>query len=401
MFMSNNITDAQEIADAKKKVSTAKVAVLTRPEFCFYGTILAKLDFLYDNAIGTAAVDGKHMIFAPKFINSLPHRQVVFTVMHEIKHIVYRHIDRLKDRDPQLWNVAGDYVINNFLDHKGFDLIPGVLLDHKYDGMSTDDIYFALLEEKKNDPSFNPQPDHNDLLPPNSLDPTSSGKGGNANQKAVDDFVEQAIGEAMLQVEMNERRGIKSAGNVPADIKRYYEELMRPSVPWQTVLSRFLFGVSKTDYSFRRPSRRGMAMDLTLPGRYGNSMDCIDFAIDTSGSVSQKTFSKFISEIHEVFKQFNPENIGIMQFDDVIKDIRKVCSLEEFKTIEFKGGGGTTIQPVLKEYAKNDAKALVILTDGYFSHSKQDDPNKPVIWAIYDNPHFVPAFGSAVHFKLD
>lgn len=395
------MSNDEELALAKKKVSTAKVAVLTRAEFCFYGTIMAKLDFLYDDAIGTAAVDGKHMIFSPKFVNGLTHRQTVFLIMHELKHIVYKHIDRLKDRDPKMWNVAGDYVINNFLDSKGFDVIPSTLLDHQYDGLSTDDIYLKLMEQKKNDPSFDPSPDQNDLLPPNTLDPNANNQGATTNQKIVDDFVEQAIGEAMIQVEMNERRGVKAAGNVPGDIQRYYEELMKPSVPWQTVLSRFLFGVSKTDYSFRRPSRRGMAMDLTLPGRYGNSMDCIDFAIDTSGSVSEETFNKFITEIHEVFKQFSPENIGIMQFDDIIQDIKKVCSLEEFKQIKFKGGGGTTVQPVLQEYAKNDAKALVILTDGYFHHSKQDDPNKPVIWAIYDNPSFVPAFGSAVHFKLD
>ena len=43
-------------------------------------------------------------------------------------------------------------------------------------------------------------------------------------------------------------------------------------------------------------------------------------------------------------------------------------------------------------------KALIVLTDGYFYHTAEMDPNKPVIWLIYDNPHWQPPFGKAVYF---
>ena len=390
----------QDLKTAMKKVSTAKIAVITTPAFIFYGSILAKLKFIYDDAIKTAAVDGIHMILSPTFVNTLTHRQTVFLVMHELKHLVYQHIDRLNGRDPKLWNIAGDYVINNYLDTKKFDVIPGALLDHQYDGMSTDEVYFKLLQQQKNDPSSIPEPDHNDLLPPNAY-----GNGGNNpvdNLAKAKEFMDQAIAEAMVKTETAIRGGNKdAAANIPGDVARYYENLVNPTVPWQQVLQRFLFGVAKTEYSYRRLSRRSHSLDIPLPGLHGQSMDYIDFAIDTSGSVSEADFNKFISEIHEVFKTFSPQNIGIMQFDDIIQDTQKVCSLDEFSQIKFKGGGGTTIGPVLEAFKNNDAKALVILTDGYFGHNKNQDPQKPVIWAIYDNLQFTPEFGSVVHFTLE
>lgn len=393
------ISDA-DLALAKKKITTAKIAVITTPAFIFYGSILAKLKFIYDDAIKTAAVDGIHMILSPTFVNTLTHRQTVFLVMHELKHLVYKHIDRLSDRDPKLWNVAGDYVINNFLDHKKFDVIPSALLDHKYDGMSTDEVYFALKQQQKQDPSSIPEPDHNDLLPANTYGNSQGNSQANAN--LAKEFIDQAIAEGMVKAETAARNGdTEGMGNIPGDIKRYYEELVAPTVPWTQLLQRFLFGVAKTEYSYRRPSRRSESVGFIMPGMHGQSMDCIDFAIDTSGSVSEDDFKKFISEIHEVFRTFNPQNIGIHQFDDIVQDSRKVCSLEDFAKLEFKGGGGTTIGPVLQLFKDNDAKALVVLTDGYFPHNASQDPQKPVIWAIYNNKGFVPKFGTAVHFSLD
>lgn len=395
MTTSSNTPD---LADIKKMIATAKVAIITRGEFVFYATILAKLKIVLDERVGTASTDGIHLTFAPTFVASLDHKQRVFLLMHELKHVIYKHVDRRSDRNPKMWNVACDYVINNYLDHKGFSVIPNALLDHKYDGMTADQVYLQLMDQKKNDPSFDPQPDHDDLGTPNSQ---NGGTGSKQDIQTVNEYVNQAIGEAMVQVQMKERSGIKASGNVPAEVALYWEELTRPVINWRTALARFLFGVAKSDYSWRKPSRRGMSMDIYLPSLYGEGMDCIDFAIDTSGSVSEEVFNKFIAEIHEIFATFNPENIGITQFDTEIKDTRRVCSLDEFKEIQFKGGGGTDVRPALEQFKDSEGRALVILTDGYFGHSINDDPEKPVIWAIYDNPKFVPAFGEAIHFNLE
>ena len=391
-------TSQIDMASVKDAVATARVAVLTRSEFVFYAAILTKLHIEYDESIKTAATDGVRLIISPSFIMGLSHRQRVFLLMHELMHVIYKHVERLNNRDNKMWNVAADYVINGFLDTKGFDVIPSALLDHQYDNMTADEVYLKLMDKKNNDPSYDPSPDHPDLLPANSRSDNQGNK-QDANT-AVSDHVDKLIGEAMVQASMSDDAA-KAMANIPGAIQRYYHELMNPSVDWRTALARFLHGTAKTDYSWKRPSRRGLAMDMYLPSLHGESMDCIDFAIDTSGSVSENDFRKFITEIHEVFTTFNPENIGIIQFDTVIQDNRRVCSLEDFNSIEFKGGGGTIIAPVMKAFAESEGRALVVLTDGYFSHSAELDPGKPVIWAIYDNPNFVPAFGDVIHFNKD
>lgn len=90
-----------------------------------------------------------------------------------------------------------------------------------------------------------------------------------------------------------------------------------------------------------------------------------------------------------------------MQFDSILQSNDKCCSVQDFMKLEFKGGGGTKIEPVLEAYKTSKSKALIILTDGYLHQSIDIDPKKPVVWCVYNNPRFIPAFGTAIHFDKD
>lgn len=98
-------------------------------------------------------------------------------------------------------------------------------------------------------------------------------------------------------------------GNLTADLQRLFDRLTKPAIPWQRLLQRFFNALGKDDYSYRRPNRRYMPLDMYLPSVSSPTLGRIDFAIDTSGSVSQETFSYFISEVHHVLKRFKPEAI--------------------------------------------------------------------------------------------
>lgn len=380
-----------------KKVATAKVSLLTRPEFIFYSSILVNLKLLYTDKLKTAGVDGVHLFMNPDFVDTLDNKQLVFLLLHETMHMVYQHITRKGGRNHKLWNVAGDYVINNELDRIGIPVLAGALLDHKYDGLTTDAVYHKLQQDAKNG-APTPDPDFEDIMAPATQQAVAGATGATTpSNQVIEDKINDIIAGAVVQANQG---GSKSSGNIPGEISRYYENLLAPKVPWQTVLMRYMFGINKTGSSYKVPSRRGAALGLTLPGRRGKSMARIDFAIDTSGSVSTETFNQFISEIQFIFKKFNPKSIGIMQFDHTLKKRDVINEASEFNKIKFVGGGGTNIIPVLAEFAKNEAKALVVLTDGYFNSDSSMDPRKPVIWAIYDNPSWQPPFGQAVHFNL-
>jgi len=63
---------------------------------------------------GVAATDGVKFYIGPEFA-SYSANERAFIIAHELSHIILRHPWRIGDKDPMLWNIAGDYVINDAL----------------------------------------------------------------------------------------------------------------------------------------------------------------------------------------------------------------------------------------------------------------------------------------------
>lgn len=130
----------------------------------------------------TAATDFKHLYYNRNFIDRCSLDEVKFVIAHEVMHCVYDHFIRRESRDPSLFNMAGDYVINlelqdlsigSFPDadtmsdpafiefikeydpavykkyKKEFAGKPGVLCEEKYRDMVTEEIYEILKKDKE------------------------------------------------------------------------------------------------------------------------------------------------------------------------------------------------------------------------------------------------------------
>ena len=123
----------------------------------FFGTLCLRLKPVETEEVPTAGTDGKHLYYNRKFFLNMSDQQRVGLLAHEVMHVVFMHMVRLHERDHRLWNVAGDYVINLVVRDAGLHLPPTDLLDDKYAGMSTDEVYAEL---QKNPP---PEPDGNGL----------------------------------------------------------------------------------------------------------------------------------------------------------------------------------------------------------------------------------------------
>lgn len=383
--MSNQLTP-EEIQACTDKLVQARVSLITRPEYAFFTSIIMRMKQEVTRDVNTAGVDGRCFYYNPDFIASLTNKDIVFVMLHEIMHVVMQHITRKGDRDHRLWNIAGDYVINNYLDSLGTHLIPNILLDHQYDNMTADQVYAKLIEYDDKSAT----PDFDDLMMPNTKE----------DAEEIANEVDKAIAEGVVAAQQSANE--KAYGMLPNDLKLYYEQLTAPQISWQEYVKQFLFGTkAKKETDWRKPSRRGVALNIPLPGKKGKSLARIDFAIDTSGSVSQEMFQQFISEIAHILKKYDPTEVGVMQFDSELKSRDVVKSVKDLETLTFVGGGGTDVTEPLKAFAANNAKACIILTDGYFADAKHLNPHKPVLWAIYDNPKWKPPFGEAVHFELD
>ncbi len=87
------------------------------------------------------------------FIDRLDLKQVEYLLAHEVLHVAFEHMLRRGEREPQAWNVACDYAINQILEDEKIGRKPtgddAPLLDSRYRGMAAEDIYGELEEWTK------------------------------------------------------------------------------------------------------------------------------------------------------------------------------------------------------------------------------------------------------------
>ena len=94
-------------------------------KYPFFGSVVADTDYKENKGIATAATDGKTIYYNPDFLESLSVEQQTFVFAHEVCHIAFNHILRSEGKDPQIWNIATDAVINAFLKRDGLKMING------------------------------------------------------------------------------------------------------------------------------------------------------------------------------------------------------------------------------------------------------------------------------------
>lgn len=378
----------------EKALSKAKIAMMMLPDTVFFSTLCTSLEVVISDQVPTAGTDGRKLFINKDFFFGLTEAERIFLLAHETLHVAYLHPIRRGNRDHDLFNAACDYVINCELKQRNFQFIDGGLYDPQYAGMSAEEVYEKLLQQPKQ-----PQCSMPDLLCPVTGNQDKVNAHGLPQQlteeqiKAIENEVMAKVSQAAMMAEMS-----KQAGSVPSHIKRTLEELSKPKVNWKAVLARFFSDVNKADYSWAKPNRK--YLPNYLPKLHSVNLGRVDFAIDTSGSITVEQFNQFVSEVHGVLKMLNPNEIGVYQFDHALQGNNIVRNVRDIIKLPFKGGGGTSPECAIQEFIKNKAQALIVLTDGYFNGRRLTDPKRPVVWVIYNNESFIPPFGKAVHIKF-
>lgn len=382
--------------DTMQLISETKVKCITNQKATFIFNLLCRVGIEVTDRVPTAAADAEHLMVNPKFFESLTLDERVFLLGHEIMHYALMHPLRMKGLDHKVYNYAADYYINGQLVAMGLTMPKDGLYDRKYDGLSTEEIYTILMQ---NPPTEEPPQMGMDIVAGyGSPDKESSDAEGSGSTKTLEE-AQQAIEEIVMQAAMQaEMSG--HAGSIPQDIQRHLANLRKPKVLWKPILHRFLLDVQKADYAYNKPNRRWLPQDLIMPSLHSEALSTVDFAIDVSGSITDEQFAQFVSEVHSVFRQLKPKSINVMQFDHALSGFDTVKSLRDIEKIKFTGGGGTQPNVALERTKTTGAKAIIILTDGYFSMDLVN-PNKPVVWIVFDNKKFKPPFGKVIEYKLD
>jgi predicted metal-dependent peptidase len=188
---------------------------------------------------------------------------------------------------------------------------------------------------------------------------------GDADADDWKETVKRIIDNAKVLKEIEKRFGVKTIGDVPAGVERYFDYLDPPRVDWRRRLW----------YSIRAGVGRDVKRVWTreskkLPGYPGKIFigpSDIVVLVDTSGSIGEKELRRFVSEIYGIAEDVGARVVVIpwdaQAYPEVF--IEHPADVNLLKSGGLKGGGGTIIGPALEKAVLEypDAAAYVILSD--------------------------------------
>jgi len=374
--------------DAAEALKITKITMMMQRDTTFYTAILFSLKQVITEEISTAATDGRNLLINPEFFWDLPLNERITLLAHEVLHVALDHMHRRGNRNPELWNVAADYVINYCLVAANYKLPDGGLYDHQYANMTTEQVY-ALLDKKSDQEQQQliGQCNIDVQYPEQAKDPGSA-----VTQDEVTDIILRATTQAKAMGQ--------TPGSLPGEIDINLQRTLNPPLPWNIILSHYLTEFSKDDYTFKRPNRRFMP-DFYLPTAHSEAICNLAICVDTSSSVDEHQFNDFITKIYEMQKMMRPKKISVMAFNTHFVSEQELNEQDDpFKKLKFRGRGGTRIQPAHEWIAKNKPTVAIIFTDGEFNQTPPVDKGIPVIWLIYNNPGWKSTFGRVIHYNI-
>ena len=118
-------------------------------KYPFFGSVVASVGYEENKDIPTAATDGETIYYNSEYLEGLSVEEQTFVFAHEVCHIAFNHILRSEGKVPELWNIATDGVINQFLKRDGLKLAPGVVDMAEAINYDAEQLYEKLLQEKQ------------------------------------------------------------------------------------------------------------------------------------------------------------------------------------------------------------------------------------------------------------
>ena len=395
----------------------------------FLAAIAARIgtEYVESDRPALAWTDGKSIMINWKYLTTNEKFQdmsvdnVIFMVSHEVGHLLNLTIDRRGGRDQLMWNYATDYSINSDLinNRDSHDKPKPIgemyysdklitpenpkgqawLYDEKYNGMTCEQIYEKLLEDfKKEHGGKTPEQVEKEMegAVQKWLDQHAKGQqqlDEHATQEGMD---ETDKGRVMAQVRaVQKQMGGKEASKADSFLERAFDFLFQePPFDWRSFLNNYLKAFMKSDFTWKRPSRRSWGGGYILPGTNTDKHINLGIAIDTSGSVGDEQVREFLAHIAKIMHSFKTFNVDVWCFstqvhENTLKNYTKT-SQDQIKDYQLESFGGTEIKSNFKWIVDNKKKydVFICMTDGYDCINDLEFDYCPVIWGITGNDDF-------------
>ena len=395
--------------DTRDRLTKARVRMLLKHPF--WGNLATRMKIVEaSDWCSTAATDGRNFYYCTDFINKLDDDELVFLFGHEVGHCVFDHMGRRGDRDPQIWNMAGDYLVNDMLIQnnvgKKITAVP-ILWDPKYRDMTAEEVYDELVKNAvKIQVTLDMHMDGSGKE--GDEDGEGGGKASDGKSKSsgikIDEQTAKKIRDELKEAVLQSAQAA-GAGNTPAGIRRLIQQFTAPKMRWQDLLRIQLESSLKNNYSFMRPSRKAWHTGAVLPGMLPAEQLDVVVAIDMSGSISNEMALDFLSEVKGMMELYNSYTIHVYCFDTEIYNPVTFSDDygEDITTYEPMGGGGTDFDCCFEYMKREDInpKQFIMFTDGYPCGSWGDENYCDTLFVIHGNDNIAAPFSVTAHYTFN
>ena len=165
----------------KYDIATLKRKMLVK--YPFFGSVVASVGYKENKDIPTAGTDGETIYYNPEYLEGLSVEEQTFIFAHEVCHIAFNHILRSEGKNPELWNIATDGVINQFLKRDGLKIAPGGVDMTEAINYDAEQLYEKLLQEKQQRQQQSGQDNSQQNQQGNQQQSSGGSQGGNNQQQ--------------------------------------------------------------------------------------------------------------------------------------------------------------------------------------------------------------------------
>jgi predicted metal-dependent peptidase len=364
----------------EERMQKLTLSLLTHQKYRSLGGVImmGEASLFDEGPVSTAYTDGFNVRYCKKFIDGLSDPEARFVILHETMHKALLHLTTWQwmwKEDPKLANLACDYVINLLLYKSdaddGFIEMPAQgALDEQYEGMDAGEVFRKLKQEGKGGGE-----------PPGGFDEhgwEQAQQRSTEEQKELSEQVQSAL-----------QSGTILAGSKAGELDRAVREILTPKVDWSEALRDFITShcAGKDLAVWRRPNRRLLHNNIYLPSYVSERTGRIGIGVDTSGSVSGKILTRFLSEVAAIATLLKPEVTDLMYWDTRVAAHEKYSDgMYEMLTqsTKPKGGGGTRPSCVTQYLSEKALRfeCMVMLSDGEVGNDWGGAWPCPVLWCL-------------------
>lgn len=372
----------------------------------FIAAVMTRVKREVSDTVPTAATNGTWCRYNPDFCAKWSDEQLFGLVLHESCHVVLMHMWRREGRDPALWNLANDAIINAYIKARGYQLPDGgVRIGWVQETHSSEQVYEKLKQQQEKDKQ-NQAKQQGGKGQGQPGDDSSEGQpqdaGGFDGTGDLVDAVDDATATDMEATIAAAAATARECGQSSSLIDRILSKLGQPKVRWQDVLRSMITEASASDYTYQRPNRRFIGAGLYMPSLHAmDQMGGLVVGFDTSGSITQKDADRIATELRAIVEDLSPEFVEVVYCTDRVTGTQR---FERDDPVELKpkGTGGTRFKPVFDHVASMDDRVIgmVYFTDLEGDLDEIPHPEYPVIWANIGQREYNTPFGTAVMVPL-